>query len=118
MRAVCGVGDERRDGLLQDGMMEIGSEFGERDEDEAALVHARVRDFEVAGADARGGVEQDIDIDFARGALGGAAAASEGVFDAVAIVSEPFTVAYVVEEVIDMALLVGFASAVAVMVTR
>ena len=61
-------------------MSERGGDFGERDEDKAALGEARMRDDEVAGADDGAGVEEDVNVEGAR-AVVKAQAAAELVFD-------------------------------------
>ena len=58
-----------------------GSDFGERDEDEAALGKTGMRDFETGGTNDGGGVKEDVDVNGA-GAERDEASPTELVFDA------------------------------------
>lgn len=63
-------------------MSRVGGDFGEGGEDEASLVHARVRDGEGGEGEGEGVVEEDVEVDGARGPEGFVGAdAAEGAFD-------------------------------------
>mgnify|MGYP001606577048 CR=1 FL=1 len=73
-------GEELGDGRAERRVAERRGDLGERDEDEAAVGEARMRDDEIACADDGGGVEEDVNVEGAW-AFVEAQAAAEAVLD-------------------------------------
>ena len=75
-------GEKLVDGLVEGGVHHVWCNFCERSEDEAALVHARVREGEVGGVEDSVASEKQIEVEGAGAVWGGVGAiASEGAFD-------------------------------------
>ena len=84
-RADSGVGGEFFYGLVGQGSEgaggdEGGGDFGQGDEDEGALVHAGVGDGQARGLDALLAVEEEVEVEGARG-VGPGALAAFALFD-------------------------------------
>src|SRR5215468_2060393 len=59
--------EQLADGLVEDGVLQLGGEVGERPEHERALVHQEMRDVQVVvPADHAVVVEEDVDVERAR----------------------------------------------------
>src|SRR5579885_82431 len=67
-RIVVNVGEESGESEAEQGMARVRREFGERDEDEAAQVQARVRQREKLGVAPLAAVEQEVEVKRARAA--------------------------------------------------
>src|SRR3954466_15606356 len=65
-RVVVRLREEFGEGLLKNRVERVGREFAERREDEAAKVHARVREREGGGDRERVAVEQKVQVERAR----------------------------------------------------
>ncbi len=83
------VGEEVGDGAVEGGVYEGWGDFGQRGQDEAALMEGGMGEGEVGGLEDGVGVEQEIEVEDAR-ALGWSvgAVAAHGVFDREELVEE------------------------------
>lgn len=78
--AIVGFREELLDALVFDRMAQGGSDFRERHQNEAPLIHPRMRNFELLSANDTGAIKQYIQIDDARASAHGVLAA-EFIFD-------------------------------------
>src|ERR1044072_1489858 len=79
-RAVVRFGEEPGEGLFKNRVASVGRELAERREDEAGLVHARVREREGRRVRARVAVDEQVEVERARGVRARAASAERVLY--------------------------------------